>query len=115
VRQGEVADKLYVLTDGEVDVVAQDATGAEHRIAALHAPSYFGEIGLLSEESARRTATVRTRGPTELYGLHKDDFLGLLASNQQLAADVRALAQARATHTQAVLAGMADSPAASPG
>jgi ABC-type multidrug transport system fused ATPase/permease subunit len=111
VRQGEVADKLFVITAGEVDVIVQAADGAEQRVAVLSAPGYFGEIALLGDDSARRTATVRTRGPTDLYGLHKEDFLGLLASHQQLARDVQALAQARAAQTRAILAGQEARPA----
>jgi ATP-binding cassette subfamily B protein len=114
VRQGEVADKLFVITAGEVDVFVAGGDGVEQRVAVLTAPGYFGEIALLGDDSARRTATVRARGPIELYGLHKDDFLGLLASHEQLAEDVQALAQARAAQTQAVLAGQEARPAASP-
>lgn len=57
VREGEPADALYVLADGEVEVTARGEAGAgERRIRLMSAPSYFGEIGVL--EGIPRTATV---------------------------------------------------------
>jgi CRP-like cAMP-binding protein len=55
IRQGDIADALYVLADGEVRVSAH-GDGSEHTLAELAAPNYFGEIGVL--EGIPRTATV---------------------------------------------------------
>jgi hypothetical protein len=57
VREGDPADALYVLVDGEVEVTASgEARGPEHHVRTMTAPSYFGEIGVL--EQIPRTATV---------------------------------------------------------
>jgi predicted MFS family arabinose efflux permease len=57
VREGEPADALYVLLEGEVEVTARgEGGGPEHRLRTLTAPAYFGEIGVL--ERIPRTATV---------------------------------------------------------
>jgi hypothetical protein len=56
VREGEPADALYVLADGEVQVTAHGELGSERVIRTMSAPSYFGEIGVL--EHILRTATV---------------------------------------------------------
>lgn len=56
VREGDAADALYVLTDGEVEVTARGELGAERHIRTMSSPSYFGEIGVL--EHIPRTATV---------------------------------------------------------
>jgi CRP-like cAMP-binding protein len=55
IRSGDVADALYVLADGEVEVTTH-SDGAPHTLAQLAAPNYFGEIGVL--EGIPRTATV---------------------------------------------------------
>jgi MFS family permease len=61
VREGEPADALYVLLDGEVEVTARgESGGPEHRLRTLSAPAYFGEIGVL--ERIPRTATVTALG-----------------------------------------------------
>jgi ATP-binding cassette, subfamily B, bacterial len=104
VREGEPADKLYVLVDGQAEVLAQTAKGEQRRLAVLDAHSYFGEIALLGDEDARRTATVRSLTPTELYSLHREDFLGLLRSQPTLSQEVAALAHERLEQTRHILA-----------
>jgi hypothetical protein len=52
--------------------VAQGQDGKEKELATLSKNHYFGEIALLRD--VPRTATVRTRGPTELYSLERMDF-----------------------------------------
>lgn len=57
VREGDPADGLYVLVEGEVRVSARGEAGEQERtIRTMQAPSYFGEIGVL--EQIPRTATV---------------------------------------------------------
>jgi hypothetical protein len=58
VREGDPADALYVLVDGEVEVSARgELERPEGHLRTMSAPSYFGEIGVL--EHVPRTATVR--------------------------------------------------------
>jgi ATP-binding cassette, subfamily B, bacterial len=102
VSQGEVADKLYVIADGEAEVLIEDRRGEPRRIKVLGARSYFGEIALLGDDSARRTATVRALTAVELYSLHKEDFLGLLSTHPAIAKDVQRLAQMRVEQAQRI-------------
>jgi len=56
-KEGDPADFLYVLADGQVEVRARGEQESERPLRIMTAPSYFGEIGIL--ESIPRTATVR--------------------------------------------------------
>jgi Transmembrane secretion effector/Cyclic nucleotide-binding domain len=57
VREGEVADALYVLVEGEVEVTAHGEDGGTDRVLRrMSGPTYFGEIGVLG--GIPRTATV---------------------------------------------------------
>ncbi len=57
IREGDTADAIYVLVDGEVEVSARGESGGEEkRLRTMQAPTYFGEIGVL--EQIPRTATV---------------------------------------------------------
>lgn len=59
--EGDPADALYVLTQGEVDVTAQGETGgAERHVRTMVAPAYFGEIGVLRRIPRTATITART-------------------------------------------------------
>lgn len=99
VREGELADKLYVIDDGEVEVLADGHQDGANRLKLLRARSYFGEIALL-RDGMRRTATVRAVDSTKLYTLHKDDFAGLLWSQPRLAEAVERLAGMRSSQTE---------------
>ncbi len=100
VRQGEAADKLFVIADGEVEVLVDDAHGEPRRVSALRVRDYFGEIALLGDDATRRTATVRSITPVELYSLHKEDFQSLLESQPRLAQAVSRLARVRAEQSR---------------
>jgi len=104
VRQGEIADKLFVIADGQVEVVVEDGRGEQWRVTTLGAHSYFGEIALMGDATARRTATVRALSQTELYSLHKEDFIALLRSQPSLAQEVAALAERRVDQLRQLLA-----------
>jgi ATP-binding cassette, subfamily B, bacterial len=75
IRQGELGDRLYLISRGQVEVLVNDG-GVERRLNTLKAGEYFGELALLSD--APRSATVRTMLPTQLYSLARPDFVALL-------------------------------------
>jgi CRP-like cAMP-binding protein len=65
VVQGEVADGMYVLREGEAVVEREDDHGLTVQVAHFEPGAWFGEIGLLT--GGRRTATVRAA--TDLVAL----------------------------------------------
>jgi MFS family permease len=93
VTQGEVGDRLYIVKEGEAEVVAQ---GQE--LATLSRNDYFGEIALLRD--VPRTATVRARGPMELYSLDREDFQKLLERSEKLKSAMTGTSDARYVETQ---------------
>ena len=69
VRQGEPADRFYLIVAGRVEVT-QDG-----RTLRIEGPGeFFGEIGLLRD--VPRTATVTALDDCELVSLTREDFLG---------------------------------------
>jgi CRP-like cAMP-binding protein len=97
VRQGERADKLYIISAGNVEVLVQDRDrdAPPRRVQVLGERNYFGEIALLSDREPRRIATIRSLGPVELYSMHGDDFRAMLNSEPKLREAVRRLAELR--------------------
>jgi len=82
-RQGAIAHWLYLLTAGTVDVVVALPGRRARTVATLHAPTLFGEMGLLTGEP--RHATVMARGSVECYRLEKSAFEDVLQRRPALA------------------------------
>ncbi len=99
IRQGEPGTCMYVVQEGEVEVLA--AKGDGHvRLALLGAGDVFGEMALFSKES--RSATVRAVGDARVLSVDKQTFLRRVHEDpslafrllQKMADRIRALDQA---------------------
>ncbi len=78
VRQGEVADRFYILSEGHVTVSAAGPDGVERTLRKLGPDDVFGEIGLLA--NAPRSATVTADEPVLVLALDGPTFVELVAS-----------------------------------
>ena len=77
VRQGEPADRFYIIESGSFTVTQAPAPGAEPVVLRQLGPSeVFGELGLLYQMP--RTATVTADADGRLLALERDDFLALV-------------------------------------
>jgi hypothetical protein len=47
-RQGDPADHIFIITQGQVDILHVDPTGSETLLGRLGANDYFGETAILS-------------------------------------------------------------------
>jgi hypothetical protein len=77
IREGEEADALYVLLEGEMAVRARGEGTTEVDLPAMTAGSYFGEIGLL--ERIPRSATVTSSQASRVLRIPGEDFLSVLS------------------------------------
>lgn len=72
-HEGDSAGELYLIMEGEVEVVKKEADGGGlHRLTILGRGATFGEIPLLDGKS--RSASVRTVSDTALLKLTYDDL-----------------------------------------
>jgi len=88
IRQGEPADRFFIIVDGRVDVLNQHPSGREIHVGSLGAGDYFGEVGLLRQRP--RTATVRAAcdATVELLALDAAAFRQLVADSPQTAEEL---------------------------
>ena len=77
--EGDKTDSLYVICSGKVKVEISDEHGKEVILTMLGPGEYFGEMALL--DGKPRSASVVTRGPTELLIISRNDFRDILISN----------------------------------
>jgi MFS family permease len=83
VRQGDPADRFYVIAEGTVRVTqVPDGGGAETELRTLEAGDVFGEIGIL--RGSPRTATVTATTDGALLALDAPEFLELVGSGPGL-------------------------------
>lgn len=79
IREGEQADALYVLVEGQVEVTARGQGGTpDHTIRTMTGPTYFGEIGVL--EGIPRTATVTAITECQCERIDGDMLLDALST-----------------------------------
>lgn len=83
IRQGDEADRFYVIVAGAAEVVNHHPGGDDILLAVLGPGEYFGEIGIL--QNRPRTATVRAIGDTDLevLALEREHFRALSDSSHQ--------------------------------
>jgi len=89
VRKGDIGREMYVLVNGEVEVLDRDGTA----LATLGAGSFFGEISLLLSEP--RTASVRAREYCDLFVLDQRDFNRVLRDHPEFARSILEASKAR--------------------
>lgn len=87
-QQGAVAHWLYIVTEGEAEVVLEAAGGQRPLgvIDAAQGPGFFGEMGLMTGEP--RSATVIARSDVECYRLDKASFASIIQSRPALAEEI---------------------------
>jgi CRP/FNR family cyclic AMP-dependent transcriptional regulator len=71
-REGDVAQHLYVVIEGEMEVLKQSQTGIEARVAMLGPSDWFGEMSILDVQP--RSASVRAVSPSRLLRIGASDL-----------------------------------------
>ena len=90
VREGDPADRFYVIDSGSFDVTQADPAGGEPRhLRTLGIDEVFGERGLLGQTP--RTATVTATSDGLLFEMDGDDFLRLVGARKGVADRLMAL------------------------
>ena len=65
-EQGTMGELIYVVSDGELEIVRELASGGEELLKAVTSGDYFGEIGPVFH--LPRSATVRARTDAKVVG-----------------------------------------------
>ena len=71
-REGDPAREMYVVLDGEIEVLKKSRRGRETRVAILGPNDCFGEMSIIDMQP--RSATVRTLGPARLLRVTSEDM-----------------------------------------
>ena len=112
-KQGSVAHWLYILIDGIAEVQTTfdiDGDGplpeTKKTVATLHAPAFFGEMGLMTGEP--RTANVIAKGDVECMRLGKATFQRVIKERPEIAEEVAEILAKRRVELQAIREGLSE-------
>ena len=93
IRQGDPADRFYIITRGEVEVVNGHPSGEEIFLASLGPGEYFGEVGLVHDRP--RMASVRAITEVEMMTLDREAFRELLSDSERTSEEIAAVISER--------------------
>jgi putative ABC transport system ATP-binding protein len=71
-KQGDRGDLVYVVEEGEIEIIRTRDDNTEECVAVVPPGGYFGELGPMF--GLQRSATARARGPAALTGYSLRDF-----------------------------------------
>ena len=72
VRQGDVGDSMFVIQDGQIEVL-KEVDGEETLLRVAKEGEFMGEMAIFERDS--RSATLRARGPVRILTIDKKNFL----------------------------------------
>lgn len=84
VKEGDAADRLFVLVSGEVQVVKNYLEPGAQTVEVFTPGAFFGEMALVGDEEVR-SATVVTSEPSHFVTLERDAFKRILLDNPNIA------------------------------
>jgi CRP-like cAMP-binding protein len=84
-HQGDPGDALYIILDGEADVLV-DAPNGPIKVATVGKHGFFGDIAILCD--VPRTATVKATKPLETLRISKDLFYQLVTQFPQISIEI---------------------------
>jgi CRP/FNR family transcriptional regulator, cyclic AMP receptor protein len=79
----EIGAVLFIIISGKVKIVRTDDEGKEVILSILGTGDFFGEMALL--DGLPRSATVVALDKTELFIIHRREFLELMDTSPQIA------------------------------
>jgi hypothetical protein len=85
VREGDPADRFYIIESGQVEAT-QSAPAGDVHVRTMGVGEYFGEVGLLATRT--RTATVRTVSEVRVLSLSRARFQALVEASAPTAHDL---------------------------
>src|SRR5436190_3861819 len=83
-REGDFGEHFYIVLEGQLEIIKAIGTANELMLDARGSGEFVGEMSMFNRDNVR-TATVRTRGLTQLLKMHHGEFDALMHRHPDLA------------------------------
>jgi len=93
IRQGERSESVFIIADGEVNIVRASGEGDDVTLARLRAGAVFGELALISDEP--RAASAVATGDVDLLELRRSELVVAAAHTPALSEALRQFTRER--------------------
>jgi CRP-like cAMP-binding protein len=100
IRQGEVGDRFYIITEGRADVTMELPDGREVLVDRLRPGQYFGEMALVQPGPRRATVRAAADSAVSVLALDATTFNSLIEESPRLRAELQQIVDVRATQSQ---------------
>ena len=101
IQKGHVADSMYILIEGALEVSIPNEQGEQMVVAAIWPGECVGEMSLLTGEV--RSADVRAKINSTLLEITKNDIAPIFESNPEVIDEISTLLEKRREHNQMML------------
>ena len=101
VQQGDPADAVFIIADGEAEVRLEALDGHTVRLGTMGRHSLLGEIAVLC--NGRRTATVQAKGRVVTLKISAHVFLDLLRQSPDIGMQVMKIMAERLEKTTGII------------
>ena len=99
-HEGDPGEHLYVVVQGELEILLAPDTDNELFLNMVHAGEYIGEMSLL-QPGGLRTASARARGNVVLLSMNREQFKALLDRHPELSHTMIGVLSQRLDNTNA--------------
>jgi ABC-type lipoprotein export system ATPase subunit len=90
IHEGAIADRFYIITKGEVNIIKQQPNGRGTIINRLRSGQYFGEMGLIHNDKRIATVQATPEEAVEVVTLGREAFCELIGASEVAQAEITA-------------------------
>jgi HEAT repeat protein len=96
IEQGDVGETVFLIIDGNVDVIMEQPDGKEIVMDKIESGGAFGEMALI--DNAPRSATIKTVSESRFIILHKQEFKEIVMEHPGIALQICSVFSSRIRH-----------------
>ena len=100
IQKGEPADKFYIVTKGQVEIILQAPDGQEFTVSRIESGQYFGEIALMNGGISMATIRAAANSDVEVASLDRENFTRLITESKATRTEIDRVAQERYQESQ---------------